>query len=333
MLNRAAGALELTDFDYMVRSGDDRVGALAFGPTPGRPQRLPLGEEVPVGERFSMEELQEIVTKGLSEEDYSEALKRMLYRGSSGLGGARPKGTVFHQGRTWLAKFSRRDDSYNQPLIEYANMSLAAKAGIDVPALTHHNLPSGHSVFLIERFDRVAAADDAIERIPFISGLTALGAHQSDYDRWSYADLAAFIHRQIPDATPDLQRLYRRMTFNVFTGNTDDHLRNHGFLLDVKEAIWRLSPAYDIMPQAGQHSAEKFGFLKLGQGRAQTISNLLAAAPDFQLTEGEARRIVDEVFKTVKDWRSHFQSVGVTPVEIDALSKAFSEVDAYQPIP
>ncbi|MEZ4741585.1 MAG: type II toxin-antitoxin system HipA family toxin [Bdellovibrionota bacterium] len=329
LLNRAAGTLEMSEFDYLVRSGDDRVGALAFGPTPEKPERVPLGGKPPIGERFSVEELQEIITRGLSEDDYSEALKRMLYRGSSGLGGARPKGTAYYNGRLWLAKFSRQDDSYSQPLIEFANMSLAAKAGLDVPALDFLTLPSNHTVFMIERFDRKQLGTSDLLRTPFISGLSALGAHESDYNRWGYEDLAAFIFKEIPAASNDLRRLFQRMIFNVFTGNTDDHLRNHGFLFDAKKAVWRLSPVYDVVPQAGLVSDEKFGFLKLGDGRQQTIDNALAAAPFFQLSSAEARSLTDEIYHVVKDWRTHFAAVGVSAREIDALGKAFSETEGY----
>jgi serine/threonine-protein kinase HipA len=325
LLNRAAGELELSEFDYLVRSGDDRVGSLAFGPTPEKPERLAYNGEIISDERFSVEELQEIVAKGIAREGYSKALKRMFYRGSSGLGGARPKGTANFDDGIWLAKFSRVDDSYNQPAIEYANMSLAKKAGIDVPRLMFLTLTGGESVFLIERFDRHIDTGGQLKRRPFISSLTALGGHESDINRWGYSDLAAYIFNEVPKAADDLQQLFRRMVFNVLTGNTDDHLRNHGFLFDFKTALWRLSPAYDVVPQAGLHSEEKFGFLKLAHGRQLTIENALGLADAFQLTDEDAKKIIAEVFAVVKDWQAHFRAQRVSDREIDALEKPFSE--------
>jgi serine/threonine-protein kinase HipA len=224
-----------------------------------------------------------------------------------------------------LAKFSRQDDSYNQPSIEFANMTLASKAGIDIPETLLLTLPGGGSVYLIERFDRSPGPKKTIIRHPFISALTAVGGHESDFNRWGYSDLAAFIFKEVNQSEKDLHQLFRRMIFNVLTGNTDDHLRNYGFLLDEKTATWRLSPAYDIVPQAGLHSAEKYGFLKLASGRQATIENALGLAADCGLTDQEAKKITREILNVVKDWRSHYHSHGVSGREIEALENAFFE--------
>lgn len=331
LINRALGVQELSDYDYVIRSSDDRVGALSFGPTPDRPKRESIGDEKVVGEYFKIESLLDVVDQADSTEILPDELKRSLIRGSSALGGARPKGTTKFGKALWLAKFSRKDDKFNAPLVEYANMTLARKAGLNVPELDYKEipLPDGRiaSVFLIKRFDRIIE-NNKIFKIPFWSSLTILKGHESDYNVWSYADVCDQINKYSKNRQEDIIELYKRMVFNIATGNTDDHLRNHGFLYDINTKTWNLSPLYDVVPVNDTFSEEKHLFLQIVKSekdRTATIANALKASFEFGLTEVAARKIIDDILNVTKTWREHYKNIGVQDADIDRITYAFTE--------
>jgi serine/threonine-protein kinase HipA len=324
LMDRAAGARALTEFDYLVATGDARVGALAFGPDLSGPQRIvPWQEENLDGENLDLADMLEAVHELDTAEALAPEYRRFLVRGSS-LGGARPKATTEYNGKQWIAKFGRADDRFPVPRTEYVIMTLAGQVGITVPPVRLEKI-LGQDIYLIERFDRISNGND-YRRLPFISGLTIIGAHESESSQQSYRRLAEQLRLFGSDPAQDAKELWRRMVFNILCNNTDDHLRNHGFLWDGTG--WRLSPGYDILPFP-QVSLERDLAIGVGRnGRRATLHNALSGIASFGLSREEAVPMARAMQQTVKKaWEDLFRSNGFTAAEIDRLRTCFLACD------
>ena len=309
--------------DLVLASGDRRVGALAFGPTADRPQRImPWGEEPPAGEYVSLGELAQAAERAQSVEELDEGLRRLLNAASS-LGGARPKAATDIAGAPWIAKFPRRQDTFPECRVELATMRLAAACGLDVPELGFESIFE-RDIYLIRRFDR--PADDPKHRLPFVSGLTMLAAHESETPKFAYADLAAALRRFGTRVRRDLHELFERMAFNVLVTNDDDHLRNHGFL--HANGGWNLSPLYDVVPKP-QVGLERRLALGVGdQGRAATLANVLSGARHFDLTDGEAReRLLRLARQVAAGWEGQFRAAGIGAADRARFATCFRQAD------
>lgn len=334
VLDRLAGG-ELDVFDYLVVAPTDRVGALATGPDLEGPQRVwppdaapdreagESGEPAPGGEIVDLADMQATIAALDDERDIETlppAQQRFLLRGSS-LGGARPKASTTHKGRPHIAKFARKDDRYPRPRIEYACMRLAAEAGLDVPAVDCVSVGE-FAVYLIERFDRVQLGDGGFARVPFISGLTLLDASEATAHHHTYGELAQTLRRYGSQPDRDALELFRRMVFNVLVNNTDDHLRNHGYLHG--SGGWRLSPLYDVEPLPSIGLDERMLALGLGQGRRASIDNAVAGATDFGLTTEEAEDIAYAMRSHVAArWEALFTEAGIGARDRGHMARAF----------
>ena len=247
---------------------------------------------------------------GDSESD--EDLRLLLAPGSS-LGGARPKASVRDKdGHLAIAKFPHRDDDYNVVLWEAVALSLAEKAGIPV-APWRIEMISGRAMLLVRRFDREGQV-----RIPFLSAMSMLGAN--DNEARSYLEFVDVLRQH------GAAMLWRRIVFSVLISNTDDHLRNHGFLYAGPDG-WRLAPAYDVNPVPTDIKPRILTTaIDLDDGTA-SLDLALAVAEYFELTDTEARAIAGEVGRAVADWRNVAAAVGLTPTEIDRVASAFDHED------
>lgn len=316
----------LSEFEILTATHHpQRMGALAFGPTPERPESMASWARdgmltlVPedVGrvaslvariDQFHDDEELEALRSAMPEDAFLAALASSL-----SLGGARPKAMVTVDGRSWIAKFSKRGDSWREPVVEHATMTLAARCGITV-ASTRLMDADGHAVLLVERFDRTG--EDARH---VVSGFTITGVDE-DADWGSYQNLAEQA-RRLGDAGSGPE-LFRRMAFNALCSNRDDHLRNHAFFVSRKRIA--LTPAYDIVPAAIRFPRWDLS-LRCGQeGRAATASNVLSDVRPFGLTEHEAAQIWEVMFGIVSGWREHFAACGVTEREMEELQYRFS---------
>ena len=222
-------------------------------------------------------------------------LDQLIDPGSS-LGGARPKANIIDaEGKLYVAKFPSRKDLENTELIEHFSHCLAASAGITVAKTRTIRISRDRDLLLSERFDRTADG----KRIHFASAMSLLGLDDGAGSSTGngYLDIVDFILQGCVDVGRNLRELYHRVAFNVMFGNTDDHLRNHGFLLTPKG--WTLSPAYDINPGVKTHQC-----LLIDQYTEQSdISALLSASGNYMLEQKEAAEIIEEVRAAVKDWR------------------------------
>ena len=324
LMDRAAGARALSEFDYLVATGDTRVGALAFGPDLSGPQRVvPWSEENLDVENLDLADMLEAVRELETAEALTPQHRRFLVRGSS-LGGARPKATTEYNGQQWIAKFGRAEDRFPVCRAEYVTMTMAGQVGINVPTVRIEKV-LGQDIYLIERFDRYPNGKD-YRRLPFISGLTITGAHESESVQQSYRRLAEQLRLFGSDPVKDAKELWRRMVFNILCNNNDDHLRNHGFLWDGKG--WRLSPGYDILPSP-QVSLERDLAIGVGRnGRQATLRNALSDVASFGLSREEAITMARAMQQTVKNsWEDLFRSNGFTPAEIERLRTCFIACD------
>ena len=320
LMYKAMGDRLPSEIDLILASGEHRVGALAFGPTPAQPERItPWGGGPAPGEEFTLAELAEAAERAQHVDELDENLRALLAAGSS-LGGARPKAATKIGDQPWIAKFQKRGDSFPECRVELATMRLASECGLDVPPLDFRCVLD-RDIYLIERFDRIPHGN-WLERRPFASGLTMLGAHESEVSSFSYADLAGAIRQFGTEVRQDLHELFRRMLLNILVTNDDDHLRNHGFLFDGEG--WRLSPLYDVVPKP-QLGLERRLVLGVGpEGRNATIENALAGAAVFDLGHDDAKAIAENMSRTVATrWEQLFTEAGISAADRKRFATCF----------
>ena len=239
-------------------------------------------------------------------------LDQLIDPGTS-LGGARPKANVVDtDGKLYVAKFPSKKDLENTELIEHFSHQLAAKAGINVANTRTIRISEDRDLLLSERFDRTADG----RRIHFASAMSLLGLEDGAGSSTGngYLDIVDFILQGCVDVQQNLRELYRRVAFNVMFGNTDDHFRNHGFLLTPKG--WTLSPAYDINPETKTHQC-----LLIDQYTEQSdVSALLHASGSYMLEQQEATETIEEVRAAIKDWRKTATELQISPKTLESYS-------------
>jgi serine/threonine-protein kinase HipA len=222
-------------------------------------------------------------------------------------------------GRIAIAKFpSPASDEWDVMRWEAVALKLAGEAGIWVPSWTLHPIDD-RPVLILDRFDRAAE-----QRIGYVSAMTMLEA--GDGDQGSYLDIADAIERHSPNASDDLRQLWRRIAFSVLISNTDDHLRNHGFLR-TSTAGWSLSPAFDLNPDPApgpKHLSTLIGY----DAAAARIDVLMGVAEHFRLNDEGARAILREVFSATTGWRNTARAMGLDGAEIDRMESAFEHEQA-----
>jgi serine/threonine-protein kinase HipA len=324
LLDRAAEPGACTEFEYLTALPvDDRIGALGFGATleNGPGPIVPDWKWEPVyGATLSLAEMIQAADRVDAVEELAPRHRRFLMRGSS-LGGAQPKAPAWFEGSAWIAKFGRQHEAWNTCRIENATMRVANECGLVVPE-TRTLTVAGRDVFLIRRFDR----DGTDRRRHFVSAATLLGT--ADITTGSYQEIAVGIKRygvagRVKD---DLEQLYRRMVFNILCNNSDDHLRNHGMLHQPGKG-WRLSPAYDVVPQPDMGPGQPRR-LTLGVGmddsRTATLGNALSVCAVFGLAVDDARALIQAMQQTfLSRWETIFTACGVPQKDFPALAEAF----------
>lgn len=308
----------LSDLDYLLASNATRVGNLDFRLSPDDPESdlTPPHFNQLAGVISAAEKIE----KGEPPEDH---FLQLLRHGTS-MGGARPKCTVEWDDALWIVKFSARDDRLNIPRIEYAAMTLAGRCGIRIPEVRIVTVGE-KDIFLSRRFDREKVETGWLRR-GFVSGLSLMQWDEMERMRWDYAAMADTMRRYM--TSDAVLELYRRMVFNILVRNTDDHPRNHGFLIDGAEMT--LSPAYDIVPSPALPGiGTEFRLaMSIGEhGREASINNVLSRAARFGLSAGDARIIVEELLETTRSWREHFYQCGVSERDIDLLAPSFGLVE------
>ena len=321
----ARDACQLLESDYLLGVHDaHRMGALRFrlsDDTPflddredmAAPPWTKLGDLEHASRQLEHDNAED-------ESDYSKWLNLLVAPGGS-LGGARPKANVLDEtGHPWIAKFPSNRDETNVGRWEYLVHRLARDAGIDVVPSKIRNFSGRHDTFLTRRFDRTESG----ERLHFASAMTMLGKQDGDGADTgvSYLDLADFLVRDGAQVGQDLEQLWRRIVFHVCVSNTDDHLRNHGFMLTEKG--WILSPAYDMNPEA------RGGGLALnisGEDNSQDLSLVTSVAQHFRVGEKRADEIIGEVKSAVRKWPTLANELSIPSSEATRMKGAFKVAD------
>jgi serine/threonine-protein kinase HipA len=254
----------------------------------------------------------------IDETDTDEDLQLLFAPGSS-LGGARPKASVREKdGHLAIAKFPRRDDETNTVIWESVALTLARKAGIPVPDARVEAVAK-KPVLLLRRFDR-----DSKRRIPFLSAMSMLGAW--DNESHSYLEIVDALRQHGATPKPDIEALWRRIVFNILISNTDDHLRNHGFLYHGSDG-WCLSPAYDLNPVPTDIKPRILTTAINEDDGTASLAPAMSVAKYFELDAAKARAIAKQVGKAVSKWRNEAAHHGVGKNEIARMTSAFEHED------
>jgi serine/threonine-protein kinase HipA len=306
----------VAEIDYLLGVRDDlRQGALRFRrdaesgylaqEREGIPHLIDLPRLLNAAEQFERDQV--------NDEDL-----RLLLEGGSSLGGARPKAHVIDsEGRLGIAKFPAPEgDDWDVIRWESVALSLARAAGIRVPPFELHAV-AGRPVLIVRRFDR-----DRRGRIGYVSAMTMLEA--SHGTQGSYVEIAEAIEERSPAANADLRELWRRIVFSILISNTDDHLRNHGFLRS-STAGWTLSPAFDLNPNPRRR--EFATAIEQGHGRS-AIANAIEVAGLFRLRPDEAHAVLAEVREVTSRWRRAATHYGLSAAAIEDLEPAFEHEQA-----
>jgi serine/threonine-protein kinase HipA len=312
----------LNESDYLLGVYDPyRMGALRFRLQP-HATFLNNDKTLAAPPWASIRELEyaslQIENEQYSDEEHLKWLNMLLVPGSS-LGGARPKaGITDENGHLWIAKFPSMNDYKDVGAWECVLNRLAQKAGIEVPEVKAIALSGKHHTFLTKRFDRTSDQ----KRIHFASAMTLLGHRDgSDFTTGiSYMEIAEFILAFGAQPDKDLTELWKRIVFNICVSNTDDHLRNHGFILTEKG--WVLSPAYDMNP------VESRGGLTLNitdNDNAQDLGLALETAVYYRLSSVKAQKMLQEVKAAVKTWRKEAELIGISRQQIHYMEPAFQD--------
>lgn len=304
----AAGEVDVNELVYLLESGSDRIGALDFqlSPTDYRSREY---------QDATLAELQEASVYVDTGKPLPPILDQAIQHGSS-IGGARPKALLDDRDRRLVAKFSSSTDLYSVVKAEFVAMRLARLAGLDVaPVEMARSL--GKDVLLVERFDRVRAADGWCRKI-VLSALTLLGLDEMTARYASYEELAHCIRAEFDQPGQTLRELFGRIVFNVLCGNTDDHARNHAAFWDG--VSYRMTPAYDICPQSRTGGEATQAMLLYGLERRSQLVHCLAAADRLGLSHAHAREIIDHQLATIRDhWDAVCDEANLTPVDRDFL--------------
>jgi serine/threonine-protein kinase HipA len=308
----------LQEIDYLLQVDDEtRLGALRFAEREGGPflrergaKRIPPLVELP--------ELLSAADRVAEDKDTEEDLRLLLAPGSS-LGGARPKASVRDRdGHLAIAKFPRRDDDYNAVLWEAVALELARKAGIPVPDARVETVGST-SVLVLRRFDRRDG-----HRIPFLSAMSMLEAR--DNQTRSYMEIADALRQHGATAKDDIRGLWRRIVFNILISNTDDHLRNHGFLYEGP-AGWRLSPAYDLNPVPVDIKPRILTTAINEDDNTASLDVAMGVAPYFELDAARARAEAGVIARAVATWRGEAARYGLSERAMERMASAFEHAD------
>lgn len=310
----------MSELDLLLGVRDDlRQGALRFRLSDHAPFLATEDSGVPI--LADLPELLNIAARAERDiADYKD-LKRLLRAGSS-LGGARPKAHVLDDaGRVAIAKFpSASSDTWNVMAWEKVALDLAQDAGVIVPRSQLLRVGDRH-VLIVDRFDRRDRA-----RIGYASAMTMLEA--SDGDQRSYLEIAGVIEERSPTATADLRQLWRRIAFSILISNTDDHLRNHGFLHERGES-WTLSPAFDLNPNPDSGPKELSTAIDFTDTRAE-VETLMSVAAYFRLDTSDAIEVLAMVTRAVARWRDVAKSHGLSQQDLDVMEPAFEHAQGTQ---
>ena len=311
---------KLSSFDYLMGIDDySRMGGFRFKEKQDgeyinceKSLRIPPLTDIRALVAASMEIEKSEELNQLPEKKW---LLQLVHPGTS-LGGARPKAGVMNdEGRICVAKFPSRNDDYDVGLWEHLSHLLAKEAGVEAAETSVIETGKKYHALLSKRFDRTVEG----RRKHFASAMTLLGLTDGCDAKSGngYLDIVDFILQNCCDVEQNLRQLYRRVAFNIAIGNSDDHFRNHGFLLTPRG--WTLSPAYDMNPTLNEYQA----LLINSTTNHADLQVLLDSSEEYMIGKDEAVYIIEEVKAGVKHWKSIATRLGIAKREMDVFEQVF----------
>lgn len=311
---------KLSSYDYLLGIDDySRMGGFRF-------KESPDGEFIHCDATLRippLTDIQVLVAASIEVEKSEERnllpdkkwLLQLVHPGTS-LGGARPKaGVLNEEGELCVAKFPSRNDEYDIGLWEHLSHLLAKEAGVEAAETRAITAGEKYHTLLSKRFDRTTDG----RRRHFASAMTLLGLTDGCNAQTGngYLDIVDFILQHCCNVEANLRQLYRRVAFSIAIGNSDDHFRNHGFLLTPKG--WTLSPAYDLNPTFNDHQS----LLINATTNRSDLQLLLASSEEYMIGKEEATHIIEEVKDGVSQWRSMATRIGIAKREMDLFAQVF----------
>ena len=309
----------LYDIDFLLGVYDEsRMGALRFKIDPNDDflDNNKMASSPPWSSIRELQNAAHIFEDDTENEEVNRWLSVLMAPGSS-LGGARPKANILDNDKSlWIAKFPSKTDTIDKAAWEFLAYLLASNAGIEMAPCRIERILGKHHTFFTKRFDR-----ENEERIHFASAMTMTGNNEDTIRDTpaSYLDIAEFISNNGANVEANLHQLWRRIIFNIAISNTDDHLRNHGFIL-TKEG-WILSPAYDLNP-----SIDKDGLaLNIDTDNNNLDFNLAKNVGEyFRLNNDQMDEIINQVLSAVSNWKGIAKDIGISRAEQELMEKAFN---------
>lgn len=304
----------LNEIDYLLLVNDfARQGALRFKTENSDDFQYPSNIRA-IPPLMDLTKLLAASEKIIESSEKESDLQLLLAPGSS-LGGARPKaGILDKNGNLCIAKFPKKDDFTNNVLWEGTALTLAQQCGLKVQEWTIHKAGE-KNVILLKRFDRNGSV-----RIPFLSAMSMLNAVDNDIQIHSYLDIADAIRQYGAAPKADLIELWKRIVFSILISNTDDHLRNHGFLYTGSDG-WTLSPLYDVNPSPDNKNTLSTYITQ--NDNSQDIDLALSVCEYFDLNLEDAQQIINNFKDVIKNWRIVAKQLGLNKSEIDKMETAF----------
>ena len=309
----------LYDIDFLLGVYDEsRMGALRFKIDPNG-DFLDNNKIASTPPWSSIRELQNAAESIEDDKDNDEIRKwlSILIAPGSSLGGARPKANILDTDKSlWIAKFPSKSDTIDKAAWEYLAYELAVKSGIEMSSCRIERIMGNYNTFFTKRFDRENG-----KRIHFASAMTMTGNNEDIIrdNQPSYLEIAEFISNYGVNIEKNLHQLWRRIIFNIAISNTDDHLRNHGFILTNEG--WILSPAYDLNP-----SIDKDGLsLNIDMDNNELDFDLAKSVGNyFRLDDKQMNSIIEEVKSVVSGWEVVANKIGISRNEQQLMGKAFN---------
>ena len=310
----------LTEFDFLTGIDDyTRIGGFRY-------KIDPTGEFINTSNKLQIPpitEIKELVRASneieLSEEKNTLPQKKWLFQliqpGTS-LGGARPKATIIDENKhLYIAKFPSRNDLYDVGLWEHLSHLLAKESGLNCSESKVIKAGNKYHTLLSKRFDRTA--DN--KRIHYASAMTMLGLKDGCNANTGngYLDIVNYIIKNCCNVDYNLKELYRRVAFNISIGNSDDHFRNHGFLLTPQG--WTLSPAFDINPSLSKEQS----LLINSYTSKSDLNILLDSCEEYMLNHNTAKQIIEEVLKGISKWKSLANKINIPQSEQNIFKDRF----------
>lgn len=300
-----------SELDYHLTNGSHGIGALSFSTdiTPPKASNIYV----------TFSSLEELFTayQALERRDPLDPKMQHLLSPGASLGGARPKALLVDGKDEWIVKFNRDNDVFNIAIAEQAAMTAAMTAGIRCADSQLVDV-LGNSVYLTKRFDRENG-----QRRHYLSAYTLLGADNinpsSFYEDFSYPAISRTLKVVSPSPMEDRKELFKRMLFNVMCGNRDDHLKNHGFLLENGGKRYRLSPCFDVVPGA----SSRIHAIGIGDyGPIGNLENALSQASQFCIETGEVAAMVHQVRDAVSTIPDRARNLGMDSKERKILRES-----------